>query len=269
MKCYVSVGMVIHADEKLQKIILTKELISKVKDKLHPKPFVEGKIWKNGFFPNITILNGEPKEHRACFGGKHSQNYMSIGKKSCCLWWAISAQPLILNNFFATMVYSFVCLGISFQVLLIDQLKNMRVTSTKLLCGLICPIVTNSKISVRDLISFLTWGDEFELLVRFCLQIVEIIFSFIPMTGKATDPDVPKKSRRRWFVWGRFWRLRKDISADVSLWRELDHRVRSLWVDKEEIALVEIRRRTAVGSEEPSAKPSSGGGRSEDVGVGG
>ncbi len=42
--CYISVGMVINADEKSAKgAFLTGELISPVKDKLHPKAFVEGK----------------------------------------------------------------------------------------------------------------------------------------------------------------------------------------------------------------------------------
>ena len=42
--CYISVGMVVHADEKrAQGAFELKDLIADEKDKLHPKPFVEGK----------------------------------------------------------------------------------------------------------------------------------------------------------------------------------------------------------------------------------
>lgn len=42
--CYISVGMVVHADEKrAQGAFELKDLVADEKDKLHPKPFVEGK----------------------------------------------------------------------------------------------------------------------------------------------------------------------------------------------------------------------------------
>lgn len=42
--CYVSVGMVVHADEKVAKgEFELGDLVSEIKDKLHTKPFVEGK----------------------------------------------------------------------------------------------------------------------------------------------------------------------------------------------------------------------------------
>ena len=42
--CYVSVGMVVHADEKkAQGAFELRDLVSDTKDELHPKPFVEGK----------------------------------------------------------------------------------------------------------------------------------------------------------------------------------------------------------------------------------
>ena len=42
--CYISVGMVVHADEKKAKgAFELRDLVSDTKDKLHPKPFVEGK----------------------------------------------------------------------------------------------------------------------------------------------------------------------------------------------------------------------------------
>ena len=42
--CYISIGMVVHADEKVaQGAFEMNALISDIKDKLHPKPFVEGK----------------------------------------------------------------------------------------------------------------------------------------------------------------------------------------------------------------------------------
>jgi methylase of polypeptide subunit release factors len=42
--CYVSVGMVIHADEKkAQGLFRAEDLVSEVQDKKHPKPYVEGK----------------------------------------------------------------------------------------------------------------------------------------------------------------------------------------------------------------------------------
>jgi hypothetical protein len=50
--CYISVGMVVHADEKQAKgAFELKHLVSERKDGLHPKPFVEGKNlsrWKAG-----------------------------------------------------------------------------------------------------------------------------------------------------------------------------------------------------------------------------
>jgi len=42
--CYISVGMVVHADEKVAKGgFELGDLVSEIKDKLHPKPFIEGK----------------------------------------------------------------------------------------------------------------------------------------------------------------------------------------------------------------------------------
>ena len=42
--CYVSVGMVVHADEKrAEGEFGLKDLVSDEKDEFHPKPFVEGK----------------------------------------------------------------------------------------------------------------------------------------------------------------------------------------------------------------------------------
>src|SRR3990172_898631 len=42
--CYISVGMVVNADEKASQGAFTlQDLISEIKDKVHPKPFVEGK----------------------------------------------------------------------------------------------------------------------------------------------------------------------------------------------------------------------------------
>ncbi|RLD03613.1 MAG: hypothetical protein DRI32_07115, partial [Chloroflexi bacterium] len=44
MVCYISVGMVIHADEKrAQGLFQAEDLISELQDKEHPKPYVEGK----------------------------------------------------------------------------------------------------------------------------------------------------------------------------------------------------------------------------------
>jgi len=44
MVCYISVGMVIHADEKkAQGLFKAEDLVSDIKDKQHPKPYVEGK----------------------------------------------------------------------------------------------------------------------------------------------------------------------------------------------------------------------------------
>ncbi len=55
--CYISVGMVIHADEKkAHGAFLTDELISYTKDKLHPKAFVEGKNLEKWFFPKNSYL---------------------------------------------------------------------------------------------------------------------------------------------------------------------------------------------------------------------
>jgi hypothetical protein len=61
--CYISVGMVIHADEKVAKgAFLTSELVSDIKDKLHPKPFVEGKNLSRWFFPTHSYLEwGTPR----------------------------------------------------------------------------------------------------------------------------------------------------------------------------------------------------------------
>ncbi|MEN4013980.1 MAG: Eco57I restriction-modification methylase domain-containing protein [Bellilinea sp.] len=42
--CYISVGMVVHADEKVAKgAFQLEDLVSSIKDKIHSKPFVEGK----------------------------------------------------------------------------------------------------------------------------------------------------------------------------------------------------------------------------------
>lgn len=42
--CYISVGMVIHADEKkAQGLFKADDLVSEYRDKIHPKPYVEGK----------------------------------------------------------------------------------------------------------------------------------------------------------------------------------------------------------------------------------
>ena len=42
--CYISVGMVVHADEKrAESEFGLKDVVSNEKDSLHPKPFVEGK----------------------------------------------------------------------------------------------------------------------------------------------------------------------------------------------------------------------------------
>ena len=50
--CYISVGMVVHADEKVaQGAFELDELVSKMRDELHPKPFVEGK-YLDRWLPN-------------------------------------------------------------------------------------------------------------------------------------------------------------------------------------------------------------------------
>jgi adenine-specific DNA-methyltransferase len=55
--CYISKGMVIHADEKkAHGAFLTDDLISNTMDKLHPKAFVEGKNLKRWFFPTNSYL---------------------------------------------------------------------------------------------------------------------------------------------------------------------------------------------------------------------
>ncbi|MDR1498000.1 MAG: Eco57I restriction-modification methylase domain-containing protein [Puniceicoccales bacterium] len=55
--CYISVGMVINADEKAAKgAFHTGELISPIKDKLHPKAFVEGKNLSRWIFSENSWL---------------------------------------------------------------------------------------------------------------------------------------------------------------------------------------------------------------------
>ena len=55
--CYVSVGMVIHADEKAAKgAFLTSDLISDVQDSKHPKAFVEGKNLDRWVLPTHSYL---------------------------------------------------------------------------------------------------------------------------------------------------------------------------------------------------------------------
>jgi hypothetical protein len=55
--CYISVGMVINADEKLAKgAFLTGDLISPIQDQLHPKAFVEGKNLTKWFFSENSWL---------------------------------------------------------------------------------------------------------------------------------------------------------------------------------------------------------------------
>jgi hypothetical protein len=55
--CYISVGMVINADEKSAKgDFLTSDLISPVKDRLHPKAFVEGKNLTKWLFSENSWL---------------------------------------------------------------------------------------------------------------------------------------------------------------------------------------------------------------------
>jgi len=55
--CYISVGMVINADErKAPGAFLTKELISKVKDRIHPKAFAEGKNLDKWILPTHSYL---------------------------------------------------------------------------------------------------------------------------------------------------------------------------------------------------------------------
>ncbi|MFA7172289.1 MAG: Eco57I restriction-modification methylase domain-containing protein [Kiritimatiellia bacterium] len=61
--CYVSVGMVIHANEKVAKgAFLTSDLIRDTKDDLHPKAFVEGKDLSRWIFPTHSYLEwGTPR----------------------------------------------------------------------------------------------------------------------------------------------------------------------------------------------------------------
>jgi len=55
--CYVSVGMVIHANEKIAKgAFLTEDLISNTQDEIHPKAFAEGKNLERWFFASHNYL---------------------------------------------------------------------------------------------------------------------------------------------------------------------------------------------------------------------
>jgi len=68
MICYISKGMVVHADEKKHHgAFRTKDVISPIKDELHPKPFIQGRDILKWYPRRIQYLEWGTKRAPAMF----------------------------------------------------------------------------------------------------------------------------------------------------------------------------------------------------------
>jgi hypothetical protein len=68
MICYISVGMVIHADErKKQGLFKAEDLVSDIRDEQHPKPYIEGKDITKWAFKKIRFLEYGTKRAPSMF----------------------------------------------------------------------------------------------------------------------------------------------------------------------------------------------------------
>jgi len=116
--CYISVGMVVHADEKVaQGSFELEDLVSETKDKRHPKPFVEGKhlarwlpethkwlewgtsraptLFRRRTFPELYAVPGKIFIHRT--SGREMRSAFDSGETLCnhtvmvCVPWHLLA----------------------------------------------------------------------------------------------------------------------------------------------------------------------------------
>ena len=104
--CYISVGMVVHGDEKkAQGEFGLKDVVSDVKDKHHPKPFVEGKYLAR-WLPdtNKWLEWGTERELLPCFVAEHSRNYMKLRRNSS----RFPYQQLLKNCVLFTIIKAFI-----------------------------------------------------------------------------------------------------------------------------------------------------------------
>ena len=93
--CYISVGMVVHAHEgKAQGEFELRDLVSETKDKLHPKPFVEGKHLARWLPATNKWLEWETERAPALFRRPTFPEMYEVGEKLISVDMAAGAEKL-------------------------------------------------------------------------------------------------------------------------------------------------------------------------------
>ena len=95
--CYITKGMVVHADEKRAPgAFKMKDLVSNTRDQRHPKPFVEGKHLERWLPAEKNGWNGERNEHLTCLVGQRSRRSMELMKKYSFSVVLVQIQKLVM-----------------------------------------------------------------------------------------------------------------------------------------------------------------------------
>ena len=275
--CYVSVGMVIHADEKTAKgSFLTKELISKVKDKLHPKPFVEGKNLEKWVFPKHNYLEWGTKRAPGMFRRQTFPELYEHREKIML--------PMVGDIRAAIDTQQFLCNHGIFVCVPWHQLSGVTNRSIKKYARYQYETPVRADLPDRNKLENIS--KRFNILFLLGVMNSRVARSFLSANRrnniqlypddwkKLPIPDVPKEKQAPVvrLVEKILAIKKKDISADVSaLERELDHLVYGLYgLSEEEIALVEDssgEQPSAVKKPSAPKKPSGGGGRGRKTSV--
>lgn len=97
--CYISKGMVIHANERICRGAFTyADLISPVQDRLHPKPFVLGRDLMRWVVGNIRYLEWDTKRAPSQFSRPTFPELYEVPEKFISLDVAGSTQRVVYDN---------------------------------------------------------------------------------------------------------------------------------------------------------------------------
>ena len=135
--CYISVGMVVHADEKREQgAFELKNLVADEKDKRHPKPFVEGKHLERWLPAENKWLEWGTKRAPDLFRRPTFPAMYEVGEKLISVDMAAGVEKLCVayddqKGSITIIRHGLLSLGIAYPAFVIDRSKNRLVTGMR------------------------------------------------------------------------------------------------------------------------------------------